>query len=143
MVWLVLAAQEAPPFDRCRVDSLLDLALLHQIQKCRLVDTPVSLVLFVGVQNVSSRREQWLMDVIDTNDLFEKVLEIVLLGKSSELGNIIEPHIHHAFGAALAQHLKELGGGLLGKTNSVNSRVSIHRLRVSLSALRFVIRQCS
>lgn len=126
MVRLVLAAEQATAFEDIRIDPLLDFPLFHQFEKRGLVNAPVAFVFLVSIKYVGSWRKQWLVNVVNADDLFKKIPEIIPLGESSKLGDVVEAHIDDAFGAALFEKSKKLGGGLLGEANGVDGGFSIH-----------------
>jgi len=84
-------------------------------------------VLFVGVEDVLSGREQRQVDVVDAENLLEEELKVVAFRESGELGDVIEADIDDAFGAAIAQEPEELRRGLLGKADGVDGGIRIHR----------------
>lgn len=124
---LVLATQQASTLDSFWIDFLFNFPFLHQFQKRGFIDTPVAFVLFVGIEDVLSGCEHRQVDVVDVGDFLEKVLEVVTLRKSGELGDVVETHIDDALGAALAQESEELGGGFFGEADGVDCGFRIHR----------------
>jgi len=58
------------------------------------------------------------VDIVDSRDNIQKVLQFSRLCESGDLGGIVEPYVNDAAHASVLQVGKELFGRLLGKTNS-------------------------
>ena len=72
---------------------------------------------------VSRRGEEIQVAILDAKYATQKVLEIVLLGESSQLRGVLQTHVDHPLDTVPLQQTKELLGGFLGVSQSVDLHV--------------------
>lgn len=75
--------QDARSFKVAWSERAFDVSLFHQLEELRLVDAPVSLVFFVGIQDVLRRGQQRFMHVLGITQFSQEIGQVIALGKSS------------------------------------------------------------
>ena len=97
MVSGILAAEECGGGRKeVTINSLFDLPFLHELEETMLVFLPATPFLFIGIEYVSGRCQQRLMNVLSATDLFEEEGQVFSLRKSSQLGRVIESDVDKA-----------------------------------------------
>jgi hypothetical protein len=115
MMWLLLTAKQTTLRHDFFRDSIFDLALAHQIKKTAFIGLPVSLPLFVFVKHLLSRSELGEVHVVYPANLLQEKREVVSLGESGELRNVIEAHIDDPFCSGFSDGVEEFPSRLLGE----------------------------
>ena len=113
----VLTAKQATVVKHVRSNELFDLPLRHHILKFLFVDAPIAFLLFIRIKDVLRRCEFGQMDVFNAADFFEEVSQIILFGKASELGVVVQPHVHDPLYACVLQFREEITRGRLGESD--------------------------
>ncbi len=104
---LFLAAQEACLIQQFRGYFPFSPSCGEQCQKVPLVNRPASLAFLESVQDLLRRRQVRTMVIIDPADRPEEIAEIIPLGKTRQLGNVVEPDVDHPLDARPDQTGKE------------------------------------
>lgn len=115
MMGFVLTAKQTALGHNFFRDSVFDLALAHQIKETPLIGAPIPFLLLVFVQHLLGWSEIGKVDVVHPAYFLQEKREVVSLGESGELRNVIEAHINNPFRAGSSDRVKELPGRLLGE----------------------------
>ena len=99
MVRLVFTAQQAAGLDHFLGDRILNMALFHEVEKALFINAPLPLVLLVLVKNFLGRRQIRHVDVVEPANFLEKVGQVLLLRKASQMRNGVEVYVDHSLGA--------------------------------------------
>ena len=75
------------------------------------------------IKDVLSRRKDRTVDIINTNNVPQKILEIITFGEACKLRNVVQPDIHHALYASPLQPGKKVLGVLVGESDGADSHV--------------------
>ena len=114
---LFLAAQEACLMQQLRGNRRFSSSLGEQRQKVPLINRPASLALLESIQDLLCRRQIRTMVIIDPADRPEEIAEIIPLGETSQLGDIVQSDVDHPPDARPDQTGKELLRRLLGEAD--------------------------
>ena len=109
-------------FEKLPVQSLLDPALPHQLQKAPLVRGPSLFPLSVSVEYIPGRGEQRFVEVFRAAELFEKVREVVAFGEPRQLRGVVQPHVEEPLYPGFPQCPEEPGRRFLRKTDCIDFR---------------------
>ena len=104
------------------VQSLLDPALPHQLQKVPLVPGPSHSSLSVSVEYIPGRGEQRFVKVLRAAELFEEEWEVVAFGKPRQLGRVVQAHVEEPLYSGFPQRPEEPGCRFLRKTDRIDFR---------------------
>ena len=55
------------------------------------------------------------MDILGTTEFSEEPSKVITLGESSELGDVVEPHVDQSTDSGPSQGVEKLGGALADK----------------------------
>ncbi len=114
---LFLAAQKAGFMQPFRADILFGFSCGKERQKVFFVNLPSAFVLFEIVQNLLARRQIRPMDVIHLTNRPEEIAQVVSLGKTGQLGNIVEADINHPLHTRPKEACKKFLGRFLCKSD--------------------------
>src|ERR1700683_1631491 len=144
----VLAAQQATVLDDISGELVLNRPLLHKVQEPTLVERPVAAPFLVLVEHLLSRRQQGKMEVVDGADLAKEESEVILLGESGELRNVVQPDVDQPLCIRPTNEPEEPLGTLLGESDRIGrhespvrtSFLSTYAMRASCSRRAFPMR---
>ena len=109
-------------FEERPVQSFLDPALPHQLQKAPLVRRPSLFSLSVSVEYIPGRGEQRFVKVLCATEFIEKEREVIALGEPRQLGRVVQPHVEEPLYSGLSQRPEEPGRRFLRKTDRIDFR---------------------
>ena len=112
-----LAAQETCLMQQFRGYFPFNLSCGKQCQKVPLVNRPASLALLESVQDLLCRRQIRTMVIIDPTDRSEEIAEIIPLGETGQLGDVVESDVDHPLDTRPDQTGKERLRRLLGEAD--------------------------
>ena len=115
VVGLLFAAEEAGSIDELARGERFDGAGFHEGEEALLVGGPVAFQLLVVVQHVLGGGEVWGMDVIHVADGFCEKAQVVLLGESGELGDVVEADVDETPTRACWSVVKKVSADFLVK----------------------------
>src|SRR5690349_15377076 len=92
MMRLVFAAKKAAAVQTCAVD-IFDPSSSHEVQEFGGVGVPTALAFPVLIQNFLRRRQLRLFVIFYVADLLGKIAQVVSLGETGKLRNIVQTHI--------------------------------------------------
>ena len=121
MMRLFFAAEKAATVKQFARYGLFNPAGPHEIHELVLVKRPVAVrLLLVGIENFRRRSEDREMNVVDVADSFSEISQIILLGETGELRDVVETHINKPLHAGFPQPRKEGLGGFFREAYGEN-----------------------
>src|SRR5579862_8394406 len=87
------AEQDGRFLERSVADAILNLSLVHEIQKRLLIGLPAALLFLVLIEHLLRWREERLVLVRRATNLVQEEAQVVFFCKASELRNVVETNI--------------------------------------------------
>jgi hypothetical protein len=114
------AAEQAAAVDYLARHGIFHLALRHQREELCLVGRPFATLFLVLIEHRFRGREFRQMHISDRKYGLAKKMEIIALGETGQLRNVVEPDIDQAGQAGAPQFAEKLAGRLLRKSDREN-----------------------
>jgi hypothetical protein len=101
---------------RSRVETCGETALFHHCEKICFIGGPISRAA-IRLEKFRRRGKQWLMQVFDSGDFFQKEGDVGMLGESRELAAAILTDVDDLLDAGVREQSEEFLGGFSGEAD--------------------------
>ena len=108
MMWCWFTAKKASTIQQISINFRLNVPRSHQVKELPFIGWPIAAVLLVVVKDVFIGSQQWGMDIVDVKNSLEKESEVILLGETGQLRNVIQSSVDNALKARLLEPREKL-----------------------------------